>query len=175
MGLGEEDSVPTTRPDVSDPASAVYRKHPEFWDLYLNASTNYSEKLDKKYDEDGKPLTVNTLKNLENVLAGVGMKEGDNYLVEYAKSFVGKLPYEVAGEDLTTGADCSGFVQAIYKDFGIKIDGSTRSLSRRAELMKNEGDNNFVPTPWLNSSGEYIPFEGTIDEAYKAVDDFARD
>jgi cell wall-associated NlpC family hydrolase len=56
------------------------------------------------------------------------MKEGDNYLVEYAKSFVGKLPYEVAGKDLTTGADCSGLYRQSIRILELKIDGSTRSL-----------------------------------------------
>ncbi len=168
----DDQPIPTTHEDVSDHTSSIYSKHPEFWDLYWKASDNYAEKLDAKHEEDGKPLNVNSLKNFENVLAGVGMEEGDNYLVEYAKSFVGKLPYEKGGDDLTKGADCSGFVQAIYGQFGLKIDGSTRSLSEKADEMKYNNKENFISTPWLNSNGEYIPFKGTIGEAYKAVDDF---
>ncbi len=167
-----DETIPTTPPDVSDPTSSVYTQHPEFWDLYLKASDNYANKLDAKHEIDGKPLKVNSLKNFENVLAGVGMKEGDNYLVEYAKSFVGELPYVKAGRDLAMGADCSGFVYSVFKDFGIEIGYSTSSLSRKAEEMKDVFDENYISTPWLNSSGEYIPFEGTIGEAYKAVDDF---
>ena len=33
------------------------------------------------------------------------------------------IPYEWGGESLTTGADCSGLVYAVYKEFGIPIPG----------------------------------------------------
>ena len=42
-------------------------------------------------------------------------------LVDYALSFVGVLSYKYGGTSLTYGADCSGFVQAIYKHFGYSI------------------------------------------------------
>lgn len=38
-------------------------------------------------------------------------------IVEYAKTFVGKLPYN-HGLSLTSGTDCSGFVKLIYQHFG---------------------------------------------------------
>lgn len=41
-------------------------------------------------------------------------------IVEYALKFVGN-PYVWGGESLTRGADCSGFVQTIYADFGYSI------------------------------------------------------
>lgn len=41
-------------------------------------------------------------------------------VVNYALKFVGN-PYVWGGESLTHGADCSGFVQAIYGDFGYSI------------------------------------------------------
>jgi cell wall-associated NlpC family hydrolase len=43
-----------------------------------------------------------------------------NEIVTYAQKFVGN-PYVWGGESLTRGADCSGFVQAIYADFGYHI------------------------------------------------------
>ena len=42
-------------------------------------------------------------------------------LVDYALSFVGVLSYKYGGTSLTYGADCSGFVQAIYAHFGYSI------------------------------------------------------
>lgn len=42
------------------------------------------------------------------------------HIVEYALQFVGN-PYVWGGTSLTDGADCSGFVQAIYQNFGIDI------------------------------------------------------
>ena len=41
-------------------------------------------------------------------------------VVDYALQFVGN-PYVWGGTSLTEGADCSGFVQAVYHEFGITI------------------------------------------------------
>jgi cell wall-associated NlpC family hydrolase/LysM repeat protein len=45
--------------------------------------------------------------------------DGDE-VIEYAKKFIGN-PYKYGGTSLTNGADCSGFVYAIYKHFGIDL------------------------------------------------------
>lgn len=42
-------------------------------------------------------------------------------VVDYAASYVGWLPYVWGGNSLESGADCSGFVQAIYAEFGVSI------------------------------------------------------
>ena len=42
-------------------------------------------------------------------------------MVEFAKQYVGKLNYVYGGSSLTSGVDCSGFVQQIYAHFGIDI------------------------------------------------------
>ena len=39
----------------------------------------------------------------------------------YAESFVGKLDYVHGGTSLSSGVDCSGFVQQIYKKYGISL------------------------------------------------------
>lgn len=41
-------------------------------------------------------------------------------VVDYASQFIGN-PYVWGGTSLTNGADCSGFVQSIYKQFGISL------------------------------------------------------
>ena len=41
-------------------------------------------------------------------------------IVDFALQFVGN-PYVYGGTSLTNGADCSGFVQSIYKQFGISL------------------------------------------------------
>lgn len=41
-------------------------------------------------------------------------------IAQYALQFVGN-PYVYGGTSLTNGADCSGFVMTVYKDFGYKI------------------------------------------------------
>lgn len=46
-------------------------------------------------------------------------------IVAYAKQFLGN-PYVFGGTSLTNGADCSGFTQGIYANFGITIGRSSR-------------------------------------------------
>ena len=50
-------------------------------------------------------------------------------VVAFAKQFVG-TPYVAGGEDLVKGADCSGFVQSVYKQFGIKLPRSSYQQSK---------------------------------------------
>ncbi len=49
-----------------------------------------------------------------------------NEMVAYAKKFIG-LRYVWGGTSLTSGVDCSGFVQAIYKQYGVTIPRVSRS------------------------------------------------
>lgn len=41
-------------------------------------------------------------------------------IAAYAQQFIGN-PYVYGGTSLTNGADCSGFVQSVYKNFGISL------------------------------------------------------
>ena len=41
-------------------------------------------------------------------------------VVDFATQFVGN-PYVWGGTSLTSGADCSGFTQSVYADFGISL------------------------------------------------------
>lgn len=47
-------------------------------------------------------------------------------IASYACKFIGN-PYVPGGTSLTNGADCSGFTQAVYRDFGIKIPRNSTS------------------------------------------------
>ena len=53
-------------------------------------------------------------------------------LVDYARTFVGRLNYVYGGTNLETGVDCSGFTQEIFKKFGV----TTRRTA--AEQYQNE-------------------------------------
>jgi cell wall-associated NlpC family hydrolase len=48
-------------------------------------------------------------------------------VVDFAVQFVGN-PYKYGGTSLTNGADCSGFVMSVYKEFGVDLPHSSRSL-----------------------------------------------
>lgn len=52
---------------------------------------------------------------ISNVKAGTGQA-----IVDYACQFIGN-PYVWGGTSLTNGADCSGFVQSVFKNFGINL------------------------------------------------------
>lgn len=67
-----------------------------------NASTYYTINS----IQGGKRNTVNSAKRQE--------------IVDYASQFIGN-PYVWGGTDPVSGADCSGFVQSIYKDFGVSL------------------------------------------------------
>lgn len=56
---------------------------------------------------------------------------GGSSVVDYAKQFVGN-PYVLGGTSLTSGADCSGFVQSVYNNFGV-------SLPRTSYEQQNAG------------------------------------
>jgi TP901 family phage tail tape measure protein len=66
-------------------------------------------------------LFKKVISNVWKKIAGAGAGFGaGNQIVNYAMSFLGKIPYVWGGSALgPAGADCSGFVQAIYNHFGI--------------------------------------------------------
>lgn len=68
-----------------------------------------------------------------SALAAVTATESNGDLgakvVAFAKQFVG-TPYVAGGEDLEKGADCSGFVQSVYKHFGINLPRSSYRQSK---------------------------------------------
>ncbi|MDE6319990.1 MAG: C40 family peptidase, partial [Lachnospiraceae bacterium] len=45
-------------------------------------------------------------------------------VVQFAKQFVGN-PYVYGGTSLTDGADCSGVVMSVYKNFGVRLPHSS--------------------------------------------------
>ena len=48
-------------------------------------------------------------------------------IIDYGKQFLG-TPYKWAGNDLTKGVDCSGFVYNVYKHFGVSLNRSSASM-----------------------------------------------
>ena len=49
-------------------------------------------------------------------------------LVNYAKQFLGN-PYVWGGTSLTNGADCSGFVQSVFKNYGVSLPRTSAAQS----------------------------------------------
>ena len=69
---------------------------------------------------------LSTAVTMTQLLYGEGVSDLRVDLCEYAKQFVGN-PYVWGGTSLTKGADCSGFVLSVYKNFGYKLSHSSRA------------------------------------------------
>lgn len=78
---------------------------------------NYKEQKGYVRRADVKASFVIELTNFEKKNKTGGLR---NDIVNYAKKFVGN-PYVWGGTSLTSGADCSGFVQSVLREFGIKV------------------------------------------------------
>jgi cell wall-associated NlpC family hydrolase len=60
-------------------------------------------------------------------------------IITYAQKFVGNR-YVWGGESLTRGADCSGFVRAVYADFGYSIPRTSREQAAGAGRKVSESE-----------------------------------
>ncbi|MDR3090826.1 MAG: SH3 domain-containing protein [Clostridiales bacterium] len=74
-------------------------------------------------------------------------------VVEYAKQFVG-TPYSWGGTNLNSGVDCSGFVYAVMKHFGVNLNRSSVTMANNGiRLHKDQlqaGDLVFFDTDGAN-------------------------
>lgn len=78
---------------------------------------------------------LGTAITMSELLYGEGVSDVRVDLVEYAKQFLGN-PYVWGGTSLTKGADCSGFVQSVYKKYGIKLSRTSRSQAKDGTKIK---------------------------------------
>lgn len=81
-----------------------------------------------------------------------GGSEQGRAVAEFAVQFVGN-PYVWGGSSLTEGADCSGFVMAVYKEFGVTLTHST-------EIDQTEG----VAVPSIEEAqpGDIVCYQGHV-------------
>lgn len=92
---------------------------------------------DYEYDEYGNVIdTDNTVDynsdaNSSDSSSASSSSGSGSSVVSYATQFVGN-PYVWGGTSLTSGADCSGFVQSVYANFGV-------SLPRTSYEQQNAG------------------------------------
>ena len=67
--------------------------------------------------------------------------ESASEVANFAMQFVGN-PYVAGGTSLTNGADCSGFVQAVYANFGISLP---RTTTEQAQVGYGVSINDIMP------------------------------
>lgn len=68
---------------------------------------------------------LSTAITMTEVLYGEGVSDVRIELCQYAKQFIGN-PYVWGGTSLTKGADCSGFVQSVFKKYGVSLPRTSR-------------------------------------------------
>lgn len=89
---------------------------------------------DVEYDEYGNVMDSDNTASYEEYQSsssGSSYSGSGSSVVDYATQFVGN-PYVWGGTSLTNGADCSGFVQSVYNNFGV-------SLPRTSYEQQNAG------------------------------------
>lgn len=83
-------------------------------------------------EEEAARLAEEAAKAEEEAKAAEAETVGNGQVVvDYAMQFVGN-PYVWGGTSLTNGADCSGFVQSVYANFGV-------SMPRTSSAMRSAG------------------------------------
>lgn len=80
---------------------------------YLETGMNQETYLRRTGREE--PVYAYKVETVELNTAGKGQE-----IADFALQFVGN-PYVWGGTSLTSGADCSGFVQSVYRNFGISL------------------------------------------------------
>jgi len=83
--------------------------------IFLDAEEAFvsSEFVEVKYD-------LRTAITMTELLYGEGVSNIRVDICQYAKQFIGNR-YVWGGTSLTKGADCSGYVQSVFKNFGVRL------------------------------------------------------
>ena len=85
-----------------------------------------------------KPKTTTGNKTTSTTGPGVASSTGGTAqgrsIANYALQFVGN-PYVYGGTSLTNGADCSGFTQSVFRNFGISIPRTSSEQSRVGQAV----------------------------------------
>ena len=99
-----------------------------------DASESTGSSGDVEYDEYGNVIDSENTVSVEEYSSqsrSSSYSGSGSSVVDYATQFVGN-PYVWGGTSLTNGADCSGFVQSVYSNFGV-------SLPRTSYEQQNAG------------------------------------
>lgn len=116
-------------------AAAAAENEDEYYEDYDYDEDGFSDYSETQYDEYGNVIdTDNTVDydTYESSSSSSSYSSGSgSSVVDFATQFVGN-PYVWGGTSLTNGADCSGFVQSVYANFGV-------SLPRTSYEQQNAG------------------------------------
>ncbi len=97
---------------------------------YVQAKDLIIGKEAKKYDESNENKTYHYAESKaeeeERLIKEEALRKGQE-VIAYGSQFIGN-PYVWGGTSLLYGADCSGFVQSVYADFGISLPRTTWAM-----------------------------------------------
>ena len=72
---------------------------------------------------------------MTELLYGQGVSDIRVDVCQYAKEFLGN-PYVWGGTSLTNGADCSGYVRGVFKNFGVNLPRTSREQANSGTTIK---------------------------------------
>ncbi len=132
------------------------------------AKKKAAEEAKKKAEQDAKKATQKEeAEEVQEQLASSDVAKLCKEIASYAVKFVGN-PYKWGGTSLTKGADCSGFVQSIYKQFGYTIPRTSK------EQAKSAGYRDVKPTKENLLPGDLIFYtnsKGVVDHVAMYIGD----
>lgn len=117
---------------------------------------NSSEK-EEAYDDDTS-VDINPFIQESIFAQPAKRKSKGEMLIEQARRYIGN-PYVYGGTDPNKGADCSGFIQYMYKQFGINIP---RTSHEQGKVGREISLNNVKPGDIVYSSSKNSPSGGHV-------------
>jgi len=124
---------------TSEGEGYVSTDYVELWTEFVKAESKEEEAARLKKEEEARKKAAAAAEaarkkaekeaeaaGSNNSYTSAGSSNGQA-VVDYASQFVGN-PYVYGGTSLTNGADCSGFVMAVYAAFGVSLPHSSKSM-----------------------------------------------
>ncbi len=113
----KEKKIELKETEKENPEKEEVLENPEQIFEYAESKEEEEARLAKEAEEARKKEEEERKKAEEEAKEKAGSGQA---VVDYACQFIGN-PYVWGGTSLTNGADCSGFVQSVYKHFGVNL------------------------------------------------------